>query len=402
MTSLALPPSKKRAPDPAPRPELYVGVMSGTSLDGVDAVAADFSGEMPRILAAHHVGFPAALRDDLMALQASGADELHRSSLAALGLARCCARAIRAAMRSAGISADAVRAAGVHGQTVRHRPESGYTIQLHAGALVAELAGVDVITDFRSRDVAAGGQGAPLVPAFHAAVFRSGAPRAVLNLGGIANFTFLPAFAEATAGATPAVATAKAGRPVTGFDCGPGNVLLDLWAQRHLGEPFDRDGAWAAQGRCDEELLRILLSEPFLKKAPPRSTGRDLFHEGWLVERLALRAGAPALRPVDVQATLAEFTACAAGEALRNYGAGATEVIACGGGTYNGDLMRRLAAQFAPRPLRSSGELGIDPRQVEALAFAWLARQYMLGKAAGLPGVTGAKGERVLGARYPR
>jgi anhydro-N-acetylmuramic acid kinase len=277
----------------------------------------------------------------------------------------------------------------VHGQTVRHRPQDGYTLQLHAGALVAELAGVDVITDFRSRDVAAGGQGAPLVPAFHAAVFSGPRPRAILNLGGIANFTMLPA--------------AGSGAPVTGFDCGPGNVLLDLWAQRHLATPFDEGGAWAAQGHSDAALLRLLLAEPFLARTPPRSTGRDLFHESWLEERLARRAGVQAPpSPVDVQATLAQFTACAAGDALRAWGGGACDVVVCGGGARNADLMARLVSQFSPLPVVESGALGIDAGHVEALAFAWLAREFVQGRAAGLPAVTGARGARVLGARYPR
>lgn len=384
------PPPSQPAPQGAGSgPEWFVGVMSGTSLDGVDAVLADFSHGQARVLHGTHADFPPALRAELLALQASGPDELHRAALAARDLADACAQAILDTLTGAGIPAHAVQAAGVHGQTVRHRPELGYTLQIIDAARVAERSGVDVVADFRSRDVAAGGQGAPLVPAFHAALLGADQARAVLNLGGMGNLTLLP--------------PRGSDDPVQGFDTGPANVLLDLWARKHLGRDFDANGAWAASEEVDPELLALLLDEPFLRQAPPRSTGRDLFHDGWLAGKLALRAraGAPP-SPARVQSTLAQFTARTVADALRAHGARATEVLVCGGGVRNADLMRRLAAELAPLPVRSTEAVGMDPMHVEALAFAWLAREHLQGRAAGRPAVTGAAGPRVLGARYPR
>jgi anhydro-N-acetylmuramic acid kinase len=348
--------------------------MSGTSLDGVDAVLADFSAPSPRVLGAVHLPFDPPLRAELLALNSPGPDEIGRAALAGNALARRYAEALERLLAQAGVTAAAVRAAGCHGQTVRHRPERGYTVQIGNAALVAELAGVTVVADFRSRDVAAGGQGAPLAPAFHAAVFRDAVEsRAVLNVGGIANVTRLPAHG-----------------PVSGFDCGPGNCLLDLWAQRHLGQPLDLDGTWAAGGRVDAALLARLLDEPYFRAAPPKSTGRDLFNAGWLDSRLKGEA------PQDVQATLLELTAQCAAQAC----AGAARVIVCGGGTANSALMRRLAALATPAAVAPSDRHGVPPTQVEALAFAWLARQALEGEAVDVSAVTGARGARVLGAIY--
>jgi anhydro-N-acetylmuramic acid kinase len=352
----------------------FAGLMSGTSLDGVDAVLADFSAPAPRVLCAVHLPFDPALRAELLALNSPGPDEVGRAALAGNALARRYAEALGRLFAQAGVGADAVRAAGCHGQTIRHRPERGYTVQIGNAALVAELSGVTVVADFRSRDVAAGGQGAPLAPAFHAAVFRDEAEaRAVLNVGGIANVTRLPARG-----------------PVSGFDCGPGNCLLDLWAQRHLGRPLDQDGAWAAGGRVDDALLARFLDEPYFRAAPPKSTGRDLFNAGWLDSRLK---GEPAQ---DVQATLLELTARSAARACE----GAARIIVCGGGAANGALMRRLAALAAPAAVAPSDRHGVPPTQVEALAFAWLARQALEGEAVDVSTVTGARGARVLGAIY--
>jgi len=353
---------------------LYVGLMSGTSLDGIDAVLADLAGKSPRLVAGEHRPFPAELRAALLELNAPGGDEIDRAARLANELARQYAAAVGALLGKAGKSARDIRALGCHGQTVRHRPERGYTVQLGNAALLAELSGITVVADFRSRDVAAGGQGAPLAPAFHAAVFRQPREeRAVLNVGGIANVTRLPA----------------AG-PISGYDCGPGNCLMDLWAQKHLGAPHDADGAWAAGASADAALLQRLLDEPYLKRPAPKSTGRELFNAGWLDSRLRGEA------PQAVQATLLEFTARCAAEACR----GAARVIVCGGGAANGALMRRLAALLAPAPVESSERHGIAPDQVEALAFAWLARQGLDGTAIDLAAVTGARGARILGAVY--
>ena len=253
----------------APTPEaseIYIGLMSGTSVDGVDAVLADFSSGRPKVLAHVYQAFDADLRAQLLQLCASGADEIELAGAASLRLADAYAGCVRSALDAASLTASDVRAIGAHGQTVRHRPDVGFTVQLNAPAHLAEATGIDVIADFRSRDLAAGGQGAPLVSAFHAAAFGADAPRAVVNIGGISNITFLPAGTQ----------------PTLGFDCGPGNVLLDLNAARHLGTPMDRDGKWAEQGRADEALLSQLLSDPYFAKPPPKSTGRELFSAAWL------------------------------------------------------------------------------------------------------------------------
>jgi len=263
---------------------------------------------------------------------------------------------------------------------VRHRPERGYTIQIGNAALLAELTGIRVVADFRARDIAAGGQGAPLAPAFHAAVFADPAEdRAVLNLGGFANLTFLP----------------RAGA-VTGFDSGPGNSLLDLWAAQHLGQSHDAGGAWAAAGRVLADLLERLLQEPYFALPPPKSTGRDLFNEAWL--RKALRGDE---EPQAVQATLLELTARSVAAAASAHCRGARRLIVCGGGAKNDALMRRLADLMAPALLEPSSRHGIDPQLVEAMAFAWLAKQALEGRPGNLPSVTGARGPRVLGTVYP-
>jgi anhydro-N-acetylmuramic acid kinase len=368
---------------------LYLGLMSGTSLDGVDCVLAEVDGSGIRVQAHAQRGFDPALRQELLALNQSGSDELHRAALAANALVIVYAEAVRAALREGAVGPAEVRAIGAHGQTVRHRPGEfdghGYTLQLNNGALLAELTGIDVVCDFRSRDVAAGGQGAPLVPAFHAALFsRPGQTVAVLNLGGIANLSLL-----------------KADGTVLGFDCGPANALLDGWCEHHTGRPFDDRGAWGAGGRVLPGLLSALLAEPYLQKPPPKSTGRDLFHMGWLTPRLA--AHAPAADPRDVQATLAEFSARAVMQDLERHAPDTGELLVCGGGAYNEDLLRRLSAlQRRGVPVLSTAERGLPPLQVEGAAFAWLAHAFLERQSANRVEVTGARGPRILGALYPR
>jgi len=359
--------------------ELFAGLMSGTSLDGVDAVLVDFSHDRPRLAGHVHREFDAPLRAELLALQRRGEDELHRAAQCANSLSHRYAEAIHGLVTQASLQARELRAIGCHGQTVRHRPEAGYTLQLCNPALLAELTGARVVADFRSRDVAAGGQGAPLAPAFHAVVFHSHEEdRAVLNLGGIANLTGLPAQGM-----------------VSGFDTGPGNCLLDLWAQRHLGRPMDEDGAWAAGAAPDAGFLQAMLQEPYFRLPPPKSTGRDLFSEAWLLEHAGRVADARV-----VQATLLELTVRSVAEALRAHCPTARRLIACGGGVRNRQMMARLSAALAPLPLESSEQHGIDPTLVEAAAFAWLARQALAGAPGNLPSVTGARGPRVLGAIY--
>ena len=371
---------------------LYIGLMSGTSLDGVDGVLAELDPSAAgraaiRVLAHHQSVFADDLRTRLLHLNSRGDDELHQAALAANALVRVYAGTVEALLQSCKLDPSRVRAIGAHGQTVRHRPQefdgTGYTLQLMNGALLAELCGIDVVCDLRSRDLAAGGQGAPLVPALHAALFAlPGQDVAVLNLGGIGNLTLLPGSA-----------------PVRGFDCGPGNALMDLWCQRHQGTAYDARGQWAASGRVDQALLQILMSEPFLHRAPPKSTGRDLFNAVWL--DTALQALASALPPVDVQATLAEYSACAASEALLAHAPRTQHLLVCGGGAFNDHLMQRLAAQLPGVAVSSTAAAGVPPLQVEALAFAWLAQAFVERQPGNLPAVTGACGPRVLGALYP-
>jgi anhydro-N-acetylmuramic acid kinase len=359
---------------------LYVGLMSGTSLDGMDGVLIDFDEAGALALrASHHLPFAPGLRGELLALNRSGPDELHRAALAANGVAEAGADVVQALLAQTGVPASQVRAIGSHGQTVRHRPELGYTLQLNNGALLAERTGIDVVCDFRSRDVAAGGQGAPLVPAFHAEIFgRAGEARAVLNLGGIANLTLLGA------------------ARVTGFDCGPANVLLDAWAARHLGRAYDDGGRWAASGRVIEPLLQVLLAEPFFGLPPPKSTGRDLFDTVWLEQHLQ-----GSENPADVQATLAELSARSVAAALQRHAPRTARLLVCGGGAHNADLLRRLGALLPAALVESTAAHGLAPTLVEASAFAWLARAFVERRPGNRAEVTGAAGSRILGALYP-
>ena len=363
---------------------LHIGLMSGTSLDGVDGALADFSGETIVTLAAAYIPFPAALRTELMTLQAAGVNEIEREALAANQLAGIYAQCVAALLAESGRAAGEIRAVAVHGQTIRHRPELGYTRQTNNPALLAELCGIDVIADFRSRDIAAGGQGAPLVPAFHQALFgQAGRTRAVANIGGIANISVLHGDGS-----------------VTGFDTGPGNVLMDVWTARHLGQEYDADGAWAASGKIIPALLADLLAEPYFALPAPKSTGRDLFHPEWLDAKLAAypRAAAP-----DVQATLARLTAQTLARAVQLYATQADALYICGGGAYNGTLLRELSLALDGKvKVESTSALGVAPNRVEALAFAWLGQRFSERLAGNLPSVTGANGARVLGALYPR
>jgi len=366
------------------RRELYAGVMSGTSLDGVDAVLVDFppGAGPPVLVGGTHVDFPSGLRRDLLALQASGPDEIVRAARAANVLADLYVWALKSVCLAAGVPAHEVVAAGVHGQTIRHRPQEGWTTQINNPSRVAEGAYMTVVADFRMRDIAAGGQGAPLVPAFHAAMFAlPERHRVIVNIGGIANITDLPTRGD-----------------VRGFDTGPGNVLLDLWCARHRGAPFDAGGAWAASGAVDTRLLETLLAEPYFTLAPPKSTGRDLFDEHWLDARL----GGHARPPADVQATLLELTAAAIADAVTTHCADAVEVLICGGGARNDALREALVRRLAPRIVAPTSAHGVPVDQVEAMAFAWLAREALAGRPGNLATVTGARGPRVLGAIYPR
>jgi anhydro-N-acetylmuramic acid kinase len=371
-----------------------IGLMSGTSLDGADGVLVDFSSPQLQVVASATEPFNDPFRAELLALNTPGPNELHRAALAGNQLAAVYARVVDKLLQSAasqGISTDQIQAIGAHGQTVRHQPQrtsleaggAGYTLQLNNPALLAELTGLDVVADFRSRDVAAGGQGAPLVPAFHQGIFgRPDSAVAVLNLGGISNLSLLP----------PARSTAT---PVLGFDCGPGNALMDAWCQQHTGQPFDAGGAWAASGRLIPALLAHLLDEPYFALPIPKSTGRDLFSLAWLADKLRPFA---AERPQDIQHTLTEFTARACVADVQRHGPESTELIVCGGGAFNRHLLARLQAGLPSVRVSTSDQHGLPALQVEAAAFAWLARQTINRQPGNLPSVTGAAGLRVLGA----
>jgi len=363
---------------------LFIGLMSGTSLDGVDGVLVDFWAGAARTLASSHVPYSDALREALMALQAPGENELEREALAANKVAAVYAQCIEQVLAKTDIKPADVRAVGAHGQTIRHRPELGYTWQALNGALLAELCGIDVIVDFRSRDVAAGGQGAPLVPAPHHALFgQAGKTRVLANLGGIANISVLEQDGH-----------------VTGFDTGPGNVLMDEWIARHLGKPYDEDGAWAAGGNVMPALLASMLSEPYFAAPPPKSTGRDLFHADWLQRHIAAHESAS---PQDVMATLTRLTATTLATAIRQHAPAADVVYLCGGGAHNGTLRRLLSDELGGHvQVETTDVLGVAPGLVEALCWAWLAFRFDAREPGNLPSVTGAQGLRILGALYPR
>ena len=357
--------------------------MSGTSLDGIDAVLAEITESKTRLVAHHYLAYPKDLRLQLLNLHSPQNDELHLTALAAHQLAHLYANAVQTLLLQAGQDKTGIRAIGCHGQTLRHRPEAGYTLQIGDAALLTELTGITVVSDFRSRDIAAGGQGAPLVPAFHAHVLRHPTlHRVIANIGGVANITDLP----------------PAG-PVRGWDTGPGNMLMDAWIQQHDGAAYDKGGAWAARGNINAPLLDKLLNHDFLGLPPPKSAGREQFNLDYL--QTLLSGLHDPIGPVDVQATLLELTAQSLCDAIKKECAGVQEVYVCGGGVHNDALMQRIASLLTPLPVSSTGTAGIDPDWMEALAFAWLARQTMHGLPGNLPEATGARGARILGAIYP-
>lgn len=354
--------------------------MSGTSLDGVDAVLVDLESAVSKLLASQYTPFPCALKAELLALHVPSENELHRTHVVANQLAQLYAQSITQLLLDSHVAASQISAIGCHGQTIRHCPEHGYTLQIGNAALLAELTGITVVSDFRSRDIAAGGQGAPLVPAFHDRVLRDpNTHRVILNIGGISNVTNLSPYAA-----------------TSGFDCGPGNLLMDEWCKRHLGKAYDANGAWAASGVVLADLLHILLTEPFFAAAPPKSSGRDLFNMSWLSR--ALRGGE---RAEDVQATLLELTAVSIALSLERYCAGVQEVYLCGGGAHNQTLRLRLIALMPNVSVQVTDVLGVSGDFLEAWAFAWLAQQTLLGKPGNLPLVTGAQHRCVLGAIHP-
>ncbi len=362
------------------KPQLFIGIMSGTSLDGIDVALCDLSDAKCQVLATHFLAYPQLLKLQLLQLHNAAHNELEITALTANTLATLYADAVNALLAKQNLAASAIKAIGCHGQTIRHRPELGFTLQIGNAALLAELTNITVVSDFRSRDIAAGGQGAPLVPAFHQAVFGSAKfNRALINIGGIANITYL----------------AKNG-DVLGFDSGPGNMLLDAWIKQHLGKDYDANGAWAATGRIIEPLLLQMLAEPFFALAPPKSTGRDLFNDAWLAQYL----GSSDYRPQDIAHTLVALTARTIHDALAQFCGNVDGVYLCGGGAHNALLIQHLQQLLGNTKLATTAELGVDVDWVEAAAFAWLAKQTIDCKPSNLPAVTGAKGLRVLGAIY--
>lgn len=361
--------------------QLFIGIMSGTSLDGVDVALCQFESNTCEVVSTHFLPYPNALKRSLLALHSSDINELETALLLGNQLAHLYANAVKSLLVASNHNIHEIAAIGCHGQTIRHRPELGYTLQIGNNALLAELTGITVIGDFRSRDIAAGGQGAPLVPAFHQAIFGSKKlNRAIINIGGIANITYL----------------AKTGK-VLGFDSGPGNMLLDAWAKLKIGKDFDADGAWAATGVVHESFLSNMLTEPYFALPPPKSTGRDLFNDDWLKQHILY----PHTRPQDIARTLVELTATTICQALNKYCPNVDEVYLCGGGARNSVFVNSLKSILQGTPVLNSDALGIGMDWLEAAAFAWLAKQTLAGKTSNLPAVTGAKGLRVLGAIYP-
>ncbi len=367
--------------------EYYIGLMSGTSMDGIDVALVDLQNPQPALVCARTLAWPENLQQQLTQI----VDHPSSVSLQALGqldaaTGEAFAAAANAMIQESGIAAKAIRAIGSHGQTLFHAPDNtpSFTTQCGDPNRIAEITGITTVADFRRRDIAAGGQGAPLVPAFHQAVFSApGQARAIVNIGGMANLTLLPG--DET--------------PVIGFDSGPGNVLMDSWCRKHTNQPYDKNGDWAAQGTCQPALLDCLLEHPFLKQAPPKSTGREMFHPGWLDEQLDRLPEKP--EAVDVQRTLLEFTATTICEALETHAGNTGQLLVCGGGAHNTRLMQNLSVRLDGIETTSTEAFGIHPDWVEAVAFAWLAQQTLQGKPGNLPAVTGASHPVVLGAIYP-
>jgi len=364
--------------------ELYIGMMSGTSMDAIDAVLVSFSGPHPTILASYSLPLESSLRERLSRLATPDVNELNQMMELDVLMGRQFANASLTLVQQSGVSASAIQAIGSHGQTVRHIPNGNCptTLQIGDPNIIAEISGITTVADFRRRDMAAGGQGAPLVPAFHAAILRSSDhPRVVVNIGGMANISVLMSDENGA---------------VTGFDTGPGNVLMDSWTQRHTDKAWDEKGQWAAQGKIDEVLLQKLLAEPYFHQAPPKSTGREQFNDVWLTAQLDRDIPAE-----DVQSTLCELTARSITMAVNAQAPGCKELLVCGGGAYNDYLMQRLAANLPSITVDSTARYGIEPRWMEAMAFAWLARQTMMNLPGNLPAVTGAKHPVILGGIYP-
>jgi len=362
---------------------IYIGLMSGTSLDSIDAVAVRFQPEF-QLIASHTEEIPESIKNAIRQLMYPGNDEIDQLGVIDIEFGKLLATAVNNLINSSQLDRLQVCAIGSHGQTIRHRPESGFTLQIGDPNVIAEHTNITTIADFRRRDMAAGGQGAPLVPAFHEAMFRDPrADRILLNIGGMANITFLPK---------------DTNMPVYGFDTGPGNILLNAWIEKHTGASFDNNGKWAAKGRVNQKLLGALLKHEFFQTAPPKSTGREQFNMEWLE---AVLAEFPDITDTDVQATLTELTAISIKESIEQFiPSDNYELYVCGGGSHNGHLLQRLDKSLPEIAVTSSNNAGIDADWMEACAFAWLAKQCLEDKNGNISNVTGATNGRVLGAIY--
>ncbi len=370
---------------PSSKSELYIGIMSGTSLDGVDAVCVNFKDS--EILNTYRVSVPysAELKEELLLLCYSGPNEIERSQIAAREISKIYAEACEKLLLQEGLEMQAIKAIGAHGQTIRHNPHLHATTQILDGALLAELTNIPVVCDFRSRDMAAGGQGAPLVPAFHQEVFTSeDKDRAIINIGGISNITVLP--------------STRRGVKAFGFDCGPGNVLMDGWINAQFDEPFDMNGDWARQGQVIPWLMEAFMSDPFFGQEPPKSTGREVFNIDWIQHNLYKGSR---VKAEDVQRTLLELTQWGIIDALKRFAPTTNEIYICGGGARNKFLMERVAEEANGIKVSDTSELGLSTQDVEGAAFAWLAKRFMERLPGNLPSATGAKGHRILGCLYP-
>jgi anhydro-N-acetylmuramic acid kinase len=365
---------------------LYIGVMSGTSLDGIDVAVVDFAQDAMQLLAAETFPFADSLRLDLLKLINSGRAHLQQLGQVDMALGHAYSDAIQQLLSEIRINAEDINAIGCHGQTIYHAPDAAYPFSMQIGNahVVAEKTGIDTIADFRQRDMVLGGQGAPLVPAFHQALFHNDTRnRVIANIGGIGNITVLPA--DSTL-------------PVSGFDTGPGNVLLDQWYQQHHNDLYDDNGEWARDGEVNEALLKLLMADPFLQQTAPKSTGREHFNLKWLTEKLA-EFDSP-IKAKAVQKTLLQMTAQSISDAIMQYAPETDEVYVCGGGAHNAVLMQALADALPTMTVETTAVLGLAPDWVEACAFAWLAKQTMHHQTGNLPAVTGASKATILGALY--
>lgn len=371
--------------------DYFIGLMSGTSLDGVDAILAQLT-PTPHLVATHFLPYDNALKQQILTLQHPSDNELENATILGNALAKLYAKTVLELVENSGVPANNIRAIGCHGQTIRHQPKMngdiGFSLQVGNAALLAELTQITVVSDFRTRDIAAGGQGAPLVPAFHAEIFASKEKnRVILNIGGIANATYLPKLSDSQR------------NQVIGFDTGPGNMLLDAWIKKHLNLDYDKNGQWSSTGNIIPTLLENMLREEFFALTPPKSTGRDLFNQTWLSQHLAHNR----FMPQDVARTLVRLTAQSIVDALANHCKEVDELYLCGGGARNQLLIQDLATLLATKfsgniPVKLADEVGIGVDWIEAFAFAWLAKKCLAAETANLPAVTGAKGARILGS----